>query len=72
MDGVAPNIVGLGTVNSSANKFVWAVFPGDLNLYHSDQTNSDHPYHTFLRNYQIDPDGNPILFIYNLKPSLDF
>ena len=23
-------------------------------------------------NFQIDPDGNPILFIYNIKPSLVF
>lgn len=73
MDGVAPDINGLGKENSSANKVIWAVFPGDLEVVHNDnKADTNHPYLAFLQNFQIDPDGNPILFIYNMKPSLDF
>lgn len=62
MDGVAPDINGIGKENNSTNKYIWAVFPGHLEIYNNDnKADPNHPYLPFLKNFQIDPDGNPIL-----------
>jgi hypothetical protein len=70
MDGILFPITGIPPGNGIADLFVFAIHPKDLAYASNRHNGSSIPYDNYAKEKGIQPDDNPILFVYKMKASL--
>jgi hypothetical protein len=67
MDEICPDFSAIPVDSMMPGFITWAIFPRELKIYLNNKNGNDNAYNDFASKYNVEEDGNPVLFVYKIK-----